>query len=71
MLVTLTILVALSWALAVWSLYYTLTIEHHGRVENCRATNELLVQLHIAFTDIGYPAIGDRFIVSNRCEEIP
>lgn len=70
-LATLVVFVAVSWGLASWAVLRTLNIQHHGRVENCRAVNELTVQVRLAFIDAGYPTIGERFVPTTNCEGLP
>lgn len=71
LLATMATLVLISWAFAAWALFRTLDAAHIGRVENCRANNEVIIQLHLALTDAGYPTIGDRFRPTTNCEELP
>lgn len=69
--VTLVLLLALSFGLLGWSFYHASTIQHRGRVENCRGIDEINRKLRVAFADVGYPVISARFRPTMRCEEVP
>lgn len=69
---TLVILLGVSFSVLAWSFVRTLDDARQGRVENCRALNELYVKLYIAGTDLGWPAsTRSMFIPSQNCEDLP
>ena len=64
-------LLACSWGLAGYALQRSYHISHEGRVENCRAIDELSHELQLAWDDAGYSAIAARFESSLKCEDLP
>lgn len=69
---TLAVMLAASFSLVAWSFIRTLDDAHQGRVENCRAINELYVKLYIAGSDLGWPdSTRSMFIPSKDCEALP
>ena len=71
LLLTVLVVVALSWSLAVWSFLRTVDAAHNGRVETCRSIDELNRELHVAWEDAGFPFIADRFEPTLNCEKLP
>lgn len=69
---SLVVLLAISFSLLAWSFIRTIDDAHQGRVENCRALNELYVKLYIAGSDLGWPtATRGMFIPTQNCETLP
>ncbi len=68
---TMLVLVTLSWAAATVALVHSFNVAHHARVENCLALDELKRELHVAFTDLHYPSVAERFEANQRCEDLP
>jgi hypothetical protein len=46
-------------------------ITRQGRIENCRALNELNLELRLALLELGQPVISSRFESTQDCEALP
>jgi hypothetical protein len=46
-------------------------IAHEGRVQQCRALNELTKEIQLALLDAGEPVLAARFEETRDCETIP
>jgi hypothetical protein len=46
-------------------------IARQGRIQNCRALNELNLELRLALLELGQPVISSRFESAQDCEALP
>lgn len=69
---TLMAITVVIWGTAVWSVWRATDLAHQGRVENCRAVNELSRKIYITASDLGVP-MHDRlkFLPMQDCETLP
>lgn len=65
------VVLSIGWGLAGYALVRSYDLAHDGRVENCRAIDELNRELRLALIDAGYPVIAMRFEPTMNCESLP
>lgn len=72
LLATAIVLVVLSWGLASIAIVRSLDAAHRGRVENCRAVNELSRKIFVTMSDLGQPLEQRlKFLPTENCEKLP
>lgn len=69
---TLGALLLVSLGMLGWSLTVSLDAAHQGRLENCRAVNELSRKIFVSFADMGVP-LSERikFLPTDSCKDLP